>query len=516
MRLLFLILLLPFFTKAQNITINGSGLPITINGVGGSTITINWQDYSPIDYEGAVNLLQQDLTTGQSYYYGWPMSYAIQDKRAVVFRRGSVHTRSESKMVRFITNDGGATWSNSIIHEEAGIDIRNYGGGNTSDGTVLIFFGRWLSDDTWTTRCLRSVNGGTTFTESSNLQLYIAGSSVSPHGPLIELETGKLIQSFYGGKDGIAYDWTLESTDSGITWGNPVLICQGTALYEPSIAYLGEGKLIAGIRNDVGASNKDMIIYNSDDYGATWDSIGKCLFNGFDLPGVSPLLFKKDANTAYVISTNRSSDNHFIQIELPFGDYNNTGLIRYFYDGRPAISGNNIEFGYPALLAFNSADILTWLIGFYDASSTWVSGDEITDVMIYPAFQKKYFISRRTSGTAVTGTYAYTPQIFIVDEMSCANTPNSQNLIREAGNYTIRVEAEFSGSGTSREIRVQRYNSSGVFVETMYTTGASSSNTYDFETTQAMGDERILINVIHDANPLTITLIRLHITKLND
>lgn len=527
MRTLLTILLFPFFIQAQTtVNINGSGTTVNING-SGTAVTINYvaspntNPYIPSDYGGIINNTLQNLTASypDSFYYGFPMTYGVGQKRAIVFRRGTIHGEdATTSMMRLETSNGANTWVMDSIFSETGYDVRNYGGGSTSQGVVLIFYGRLNSAGVWVSnRCMRSVNGGATFTHSADLELADPSITVfSPHGRLVELDNGDLLQSFYGWSPTVYYVWTLKSTDQGLTWGSPVSIYEGSIfINEASLVNLGAGKLIAGIRYDVGDTEKDLYIYNSDDSGASWDSIGICTYlSAADLPGTSPLLIRKDADNATIVSTARRQYNAFVEVTLPFGSAVTTGIYRSFYEGMPQVGVNN-NFGYPALLSFNSNE-QDQMIAFYDISSEYVSGAVKTDIYVNPIFRRVQSISEKTSGTIATGG-AFIPAVYIVDELTVYNGPTDHiayHKIRTAGDYSIRVEATFTGTGSSRDLNVRRYTSAQVLVGTMYTE-SGSGNTYDFTTTQTMAaGELILLQVVHDASPLTVTNLKMTITKL--
>jgi hypothetical protein len=509
------------------INFSNCSVPVRVKGdiwaAPGTTDHQPTNDYSPIDYKGPVNNVLQNLTAheSQSYYYGWPVSYAIKDKRGFMIRRGAVHAKDlNSVMVRFETSDGGRTWSRDSIFSEPGYDIRNYGGGTTSDGVILLFYARCGAKGCASMRCMRSVNGGATWTHSHDLTLYpesLIGSS--PYGRLIELDNGDLLQSFYGtDASGNGYIYTLKSTDHGAIWGSPVLIAKGKALFEPSLVYLGSGKLIAGIRHDIGETDKDLEIYNSDDNGKTWDSMGKCLFtpSRFELAGISPLLFRKNANAATIVATRRGWYNGFTEITLPFGTNQSTGYARAFYEGDSAIEPNNVEFGYPALMSFTGRED-DMMVAFYDVSKKWVSGDPKTDVFVSPVFRRVETITNKISGSYAEGTSLFTPAAYVVNELACYNAPANptyQHKIREAGSYSVHVEATFKGTGNSRTFNIQRYTSGGVFSENMHTE-RGSGNSYDFATTTTMAaNESIVLEIVHDANPLTVVNLRMTITKI--
>lgn len=499
-------------------------LLLLISGNKYSQIISGVVDYSTVDYVGTVTKDFQNITTGEAstYYYGWPITYAVQDKRGMFYRKGSTHIYSPSEIVKYESDDGAATFTRTVIHSEADMDCRNYGGGNTSTGIIILFFARYnASSDFVSIRRLRSTDGGATFSESADLTLYTGVTHYfSPHGRMIELENGDLIQAFYG-ENGSAttYIWTLKSTDNGVTWGSPVLIASGTALYEPDLVYLGEGKIIAVIRHDIASQDVRVEVYNSSDSGETYTAKGQATWNGLYAYGVSPCLLKIDGDNASLIQTARASVNNFHEATLPFGTNITTGITRRFFDAGQGMDANNIDFGYLRPLSFNSTleDTLgTW----YNTSEEWVSGfPHFTDIWVGPIFRKTLVQTSRISGTVTPSGFDYAPQSYHWDEIPSYNNDSNtyHHIIRETGNYDVRVEVELSGAGgTTRTVDLEKWTRSPeAFVGTIQSV-TQAGNSFDFtEPGIAMtAGQSFQLSLDTDATSLDITLIRLTIQKV--
>ena len=120
----------------------------------------------------------------------------------------------------------------------------------------------------------------------------VQGCSVfSPHGPLVELPSGKLAQTFYGDDGAGNYKlWVSFSGDDGVTWGNEVLIYSGaSSRTETACAYVegvadGSSLLVCVERGNAGHQ------FYSDDGGATWNDLGAMSVQGADGTRVSPWL----------------------------------------------------------------------------------------------------------------------------------------------------------------------------------------------------------------------------------
>lgn len=527
MRLLFLIF--PFLASAQTVQINGTGRPVTINAPGqSSSVNIPLPppvDWSPVAYEGEVNQTIQNLTIDdeQGYYIG-KMTYAVGQKRGIIVRLGTAHAYSPStQIIKYETSDGANTWTRTVLHSETNIDSRNLAGGTTSNGTVIGFYGR-LADTGWVSiRVMRSTDGAQTFTHSSDLELYPGVTGVfSPHGRLVEFDDGTLMQCLYGSDDNdIAYNWTVISEDDGVTWTTHSLINSGVTMYEPEISYLGAGKMIAIIRDDITTTDKNSLVYNSDDYGSTWDSIGKCTWGaGFDAPGTSPLLFKKDSDNAYFIQNFRSAYNQLNEAVLPFGTATITGLTRRFAPGNPVRVGENLHYGYHRDMDFKM-DTADMLCAWYDLSTEYVSGSPITDIWVGPIFRKQIVQTTKTSGTYASGLSTYSPGAYVTDEFPSYNNDSQQwqHILRESGGYTVDVTAVFTGNttGTYRRLTLELWNSAtdSYVSDILEVQQTNLENSFSFSNTAARNSgDAVVLRVEHDATgSITVSNILLTITK---
>jgi len=213
-----------------------------------------------------------------------------------VFRRGTQHdVETAGKISKAVWN--GATWTQSDIVDSASYDDRNAAGGIASTGTILLFYGRYdVGGGAWfDMRCMRSTNDGDTFTDIGTAMSDRSQTVFSPYGPLVELPSGKLMQTFYG-NDGTNYlIWVSFSDDDGATWGNEVNISSSAALFhtECAAAYVsgatdGAAKIILVAR----FNNSFMAQYSSSNGGATWASDGLIPFSQGSGTDTQPWLYK--------------------------------------------------------------------------------------------------------------------------------------------------------------------------------------------------------------------------------
>jgi hypothetical protein len=512
-KLLIILFLLSSFANAQQKITLTVGKPQTV-------------DYTPVDFPGPVNHALVNLTVGETpAYRGWGRAFGFQTSIGLWYREGVDHLFStDSKIIMRISSDGGYNYSRTEFHTEAGVDSRNFGGGNTANGRICLFWGRWSGGTSWLPpRCATSFNGTTSWTFSGDLPVYSSAvDNISPYGRTIENDASTLFkQSFYGSNSDASmwYVWTLESSDL-LSWTSPKLIDSG-ALSECSILNLGSDKVIAAIRKDNSPSDKDIIIYNSSDFGEHWTRLGKAKIDAADVSGASPYLEKIDSTHAHLIGTWRGSVNNFSENTIAFGDSVNTGLVRFMLPGLPNMDANAIDFGYPAGMAFTTSDS-NKLIAYYGTSPNWVSGTpHYTDIFVGPAYRKKLTVTSATSSPASGVDGVHSPSVIYSDEIPVYNngaSPNYQQCIRENANYDIRTELTFTGgntSGTYRKVRVDLYDNTGSYVSTLHeVTQAASSNVFDFTyNTDLVNGDRIAVFYIQDSGSALTVTSKVTITK---
>jgi hypothetical protein len=282
--------------------------------------------------------------------------------------------------------------------------------------------------------------------------------------------------------------YTLRSSDNGATWGAPVTICQSQPgqsllLNETDAVRLSGNNWIAAVRKEEGL-NKLCIIYNSDDDGLTWDSIGQATWgSGSDIPGVSPILIRKNDSTAYLLSTWRASENAFGVNDLKFGETAAASTHRIFYQANNELAFG-INFGYPVPLFFSQNEE-DWLLAFYDTSTRLDGVDEGTEVVVIPFTLARYSrIIGLANNNLTSGANVYiTAQGIKVDEFGMTNrgADRSYYWVPQDGVYNIQFEHTLTttnATGTFRRVVFERWNEiDNILLNTLYTETHYVANT---------------------------------------
>jgi hypothetical protein len=148
-------------------------------------------------------------------------------------------------------------------------DCRNVAGGIIGN-SMFVFFAR-LDIPSWTFVDLGYMKSTDLTCTSWGPYTTISTAPItafSPYGRLAETSVaGTYLQSWYGTEAGVAYLKVFKTTDYGATWSIGATI--GTAYAEPSLTYIGGGKLIALIRDEDGYVAQSV----SSDDGDTWSAV---------------------------------------------------------------------------------------------------------------------------------------------------------------------------------------------------------------------------------------------------
>jgi hypothetical protein len=189
------------------------------------------------------------------------------------FRNGTSHVSAGDYgvMMMMSSSNGGYSWSApNQIYSESGIDIRNYAVGILSNGRIIVAFGRYnpdtstfLSIDTF-----HSDDNGSTW--SSPIAISIGGGLTyfSPSYGIISIGSGKMALFYYGNL-GFTYQWRMQTSTDGVTWGGDTLVASSSVYNytEPSAAYLGNnGILVLGSVDGKG----NIPEFLSTNNGASW------------------------------------------------------------------------------------------------------------------------------------------------------------------------------------------------------------------------------------------------------
>src|SRR6185436_10564316 len=141
------------------------------------------------------------LSPNPNRYQGFGFAFRIPStgKLVAIQRQGAAHEGGSIGEVRqWESTDRGATWTNRMTYDSE-YDDRNVGGGVASKtGTVLAFLARYDGVHWIDMRALRSEDDAQTFTDVGAALPTNGCAAFSPYGPLVELPSGSLLQTFYG------------------------------------------------------------------------------------------------------------------------------------------------------------------------------------------------------------------------------------------------------------------------------------------------------------------------------
>jgi len=218
---------------------------------------------------------QQALTKPQVVqeakgYNSWPMIQAIGEKLVCIYSRGSGHTIGEDARAVYARTsaDGGNTWTTeTVVANSPGYGDVEVGKGLDSNGAMLLWVRRvgkeWHHD-------LYRTTDGVAFTLVATPQLAVRPMQITD---IFAVPTVGLMALWFAGDygDKPTNAWgTLTSSDNGATWKQtPIESGLPKAQWptEPAAVYLGEGRILAIGRTEVGGAQFQMV---SSDYGATW------------------------------------------------------------------------------------------------------------------------------------------------------------------------------------------------------------------------------------------------------
>lgn len=209
-------------------------------------------------------------------YDSWPMLQAIGEKLVCVYSRGAGHTIGEDARAVYArtSTDEGKTWTEeTVVANSPGYGDVAVGKGLDSDEAMLLWVRRvgpkWHHD-------LYRTSDGVTFELVATPDLEVSPIQITDvfHVPTV----GMMALWFAGsyGDAGPNHSWgTVTSDDDGATWKQTVVESELTKQHwptEPSAVYLGEGKILAIGRTEMGDAStvRSQFQMVSTDYGATW------------------------------------------------------------------------------------------------------------------------------------------------------------------------------------------------------------------------------------------------------
>lgn len=215
-------------------------------------------------------LAKPHVVQNVSGYNSWPMIQAIGEKLVCVYSRGTAHTIGEDARAVYArtSTDNGKTWTTETVvaNTPRYCDIP-VGKGLDSKGAMLLWVRRigseWLHD-------LYRTTDGVTFTLVTTPKLDPAPVQITDVFAVPKVGLMALwFAGVYG--DGPSHSWgKLTSSDNGATWTQTTIESELTKPQwptEPSAVCLGDGKILAIGRTEVGGVQFQMV---SSDSGTTW------------------------------------------------------------------------------------------------------------------------------------------------------------------------------------------------------------------------------------------------------
>ena len=203
-------------------------------------------------------------------YNSWPMIQAIGEKLVCAYSRGSAHSIGEDARAVYARTspDGGKTWTaETVIADTPGYGEVTVGKGLDSTGAMLLWVRRVGKD--WNHDLYRTTDG-LTFTRVATPKLAVPPMQITD---VFAVPTVGLMALWFAGNysDQAVHSWgKLTSSDDGATWTQTSIeseLTKGEWPTEPAAVYLGDGRILAVGRTEVGPSQFQMV---SSDYGATW------------------------------------------------------------------------------------------------------------------------------------------------------------------------------------------------------------------------------------------------------
>jgi hypothetical protein len=199
------------------------------------------------------------------------MIQAIGEKLVCVYSRGSGHTIGEDARAVYArtSTDGGKTWTaETVVASTPGYGEVEVGKGLDSTGAMLLWVRRIGKE--WNHDLYRTTDG-VKFALIATPKLAVSPVQITD---VFAVPTVGLMALWFAGNygdDGPCHSWgKLTSSDDGATWKQTPIepgLTKAQWPTEPAAVYLGDGKLLAIGRTEVGAAQFQMV---SSDYGKTW------------------------------------------------------------------------------------------------------------------------------------------------------------------------------------------------------------------------------------------------------
>lgn len=337
----------------------------------------------------------------------------------------------------------------SSIPSHASRSVTGIGGGISAAGHYYFF--TIVTDPANTsvdngTYVHRSTNQGATWTVTQ----LTTSTRTFPFGKMIELP-GKLIQTFY--------EKTYESTNGGVTWGNPISI--GSGISETVLVNIDNTNLLAFSRTDAASNSK---MFKSTNAGVSWALMGE--LTGIVLGTNPPSGIKWDGPVA---------DKKGAEISVVFSDRYNLNLVKISvssgyhtlanWNAAPrqiigstlrAVQGAQLEFQGNDLLNDGADSFVVW----HDVSvlcPTPLDSDNLQTDLITTKITDKGRFHSRTDATTFSGTTTVTHHIIMADTDAKLDYSDRQTIIERVGGKTYNFSANIgfnSGDGSATTIQI--------------------------------------------------------------
>jgi hypothetical protein len=209
-------------------------------------------------------------------YNSWPMLQLLGDKLVCVYTRGSGHTIGEDARATYArtSSDGGKTWTpETTVASSPGYGDVPVGKGLDSTGALLVWVRRvgkeWHQD-------LYRTTDGVKFTLVTTPTLDPRPVQITD---IFSVPTVGLMALWFAGDygdEGPTHSWgMLTSADDGKSWTQTTIesgLTKAQWPTEPSAVHLGDGKILAIGRTEIGAPTTERAQFQmtSTDHGKTW------------------------------------------------------------------------------------------------------------------------------------------------------------------------------------------------------------------------------------------------------
>lgn len=216
-------------------------------------------------------LAQPQVVQEAKGYNSWPMIQALGGNLVCVYSRGTAHTIGDDARAVYArtSTDEGRSWTKeTVVADTSGFGEVEVGKGLDGNGAMLLWVRR-IGKGEWHHDLYRTTDG-VTFTLVATPKLDVLPVQITD---VFAVPDVGLMALWFGGSysDAMDHSWgTLTSTDNGTTWvQTPVETGLSRAQWptEPAAVYLGDGRLLAIGRTEVGGTQFQM---TSTDRGKTW------------------------------------------------------------------------------------------------------------------------------------------------------------------------------------------------------------------------------------------------------